>query len=138
VPATNYGDKVMLQSVLGAVSYSAPATVYVALSTTLPSQSPANNWNFTEPSGGYTRVAVANTTSSWVAAPVGAGFAVSNASSIVFPVANESWGTVVAVGLFDAGSGGNLLFFTTLSRALYIEAESQVSIPPGNLVVSNT
>ena len=39
----------------------------------------------------------------------------SNNSAIAFPAATADWGTVVAVGIFDASTGGNLLFFGSVT-----------------------
>lgn len=42
-------------------------------------------------------------------------YAVSNASTVSFGTALETWGTVKHIGIWDAASGGNLLYLYTLN-----------------------
>jgi hypothetical protein len=82
-------------------------TPYLALYTVAPSAAGGG----TEVSGnGYARVSAAGK----FAAP--SGGQVTNSSTIGFPTATGSWGTVVAYGLKDgSGSSANLLRFQTLT-----------------------
>ena len=41
---------------------------------------------------------------------------VSNTKSITFPVAAAPWGIITDVGIFDAATGGNLLYVTTQGK----------------------
>ena len=65
MPFTNYLDQRITQLLFSNTAYTIPATWYIALSTTTPSQGATPN--FTEPSGnGYARVAVTNNTWGWL------------------------------------------------------------------------
>ena len=97
-------DNALLSAVLRNVSYTSPATVYAALFTVAPTPSTAG----TEVSGGsYARVAV-----TFGAPALGV---TSNSAPVAFPTATADWGTVAAVAIMDALSGGNLLYFGALT-----------------------
>ena len=95
----------ILDHVLGNAAYTAPATVYVALFTAAPTDAGGG----TEVTGGsYARAAVTNNATNFPAAAAGAK---SNGTEIAFAAATASWGTVVAFGVFDALTVGNLLYW---------------------------
>lgn len=60
----------------------------------------------------------------------------SNGGRIEFPTALSSWGTVIAVGLVDAASGGNLIWYGTLTASKTIAATESVSFAPNDFVLS--
>lgn len=104
-----------------------PATTYAALYTA----SPNNAGGGTEVSGGsYARVAIASTLAAWsgtqgagtTVASTGSGGRIGNNGAIAFPTPTADWGTVVADGLFDASSGGNLLAWSVLASPKSISA----------------
>jgi len=99
---TNYLGNAIADHVFGKATYTAPTNIYVALFTVTPSDTGGG----TEVTGGsYARVSTA--AADWNAA-TSAGL-IDNLNAITFTTATGTWGTVVAVGLFDASSGGNLL-----------------------------
>ncbi len=84
-----------------------PAAIYVALFTAAPSDSGGG----TEVSGGsYARVAVSQLDAQWNAPSAGNGL-FSNVNNITFPTPTANWGTIVAMGIFDASTAGNLLIW---------------------------
>jgi hypothetical protein len=99
---------------------SGPTNLYIALLTSAPSDVGGG----TEVSGGsYARVAVASNMTNW-AGTQGAGTTVassgtsgttSNNASITFPAPTANWGSVTHVGVYDASSTGNLLFWAPLA-----------------------
>ena len=99
----------------GTTYASAPATTYVALFTTAPTSDAGTGG--TECSGGsYARIGI--TSSSGWSAISGGGTAaeqISNAGVVTFVTPTGSWGTVVAVGIYDALTNGNLLYFNTIT-----------------------
>ncbi len=122
---SDYLEVNLLNHVLRATPYSAPATVYLAAYTAAPSDAGGG----TEVSGGsYTRQTV-------VFGPP-SGNQVANAAEVVFPIAADDWGTLVHFGIFDAPVGGNLLYATPFAAARTIESGDQLRIPVGQLVVS--
>lgn len=68
---------------------------------------------FTEVSGGsYARVAMA--ASDWNAASGTGPSSATNANAAAFPTATADWGTVIAWGIYDASTSGNLLMWDYL------------------------
>lgn len=105
-----------------AAAGSGPATLYVALFTA----SPADAGGGTEVSGGaYARVAVTSSLANWAgtqgagttAASSGTSGTTSNNNPITFPSPTANWGSVVAVGIYDAATGGNLIAWGALTAS---------------------
>ena len=106
---SDYLENKVLDHLLGAVPFTAPSTVYFALYTSSPNDAGGG----TEVSGGgYARVAVANNAVNWPGAATGTK---RNGTTITFPEASATWGTIVAIGILDAVSSGNLLFWTSIT-----------------------
>jgi hypothetical protein len=95
----------------------APVTTYVGLFTTAPTTDASATYTGTEVSGSsYARVAVTSS-SGWSAITGGSTTPaqISNAGIITFPTPTGSWGTILAVGIFDASTTGNLLWWATIT-----------------------
>lgn len=102
---SDFLETAVLNHVFGGSSYTAPSTLYVALYTAAPSDTGGG----TEVSGG----AYARQTGTFTVS----GGTASNTSAIEYATATADYGTVVAVGVFDASSGGNLLAYGTLTTS---------------------
>lgn len=125
---SDYLENKILDLILSATAYAIPGTLYVALFTAAPTDAGGG----TEVAGGsYARAAVTNNATNF---PAAAGGQKSNGAAITFAQATAGWGTVVAVGVYDALSGGNLLFWATLTAAKTIQNGDQFSFPIGSLV----
>lgn len=95
----------------------APATTYVGLFTTAPTTDASASYTGTEVTGGsYARVAVTSS-SGWSSISGGSTTPsqISNSGIITFPTPTVSWGTVVAVGIWDAATTGNLLWWNSFT-----------------------
>lgn len=123
---SDYAENKLLDHLLGKAAYTMPTTVYLALYTVAPSDSGGG----TEVSTSGTAYAREAITSLMSAASGGAS---SNSSAIEFDVATASWGTVVAVGIFDAATAGNLLMHGSLSVSQTINTGNQFVLPIGDL-----
>jgi hypothetical protein len=109
---SNYLEKALNDHVLGGPDFIRPGTVHFALFTGV-TDGDANN--VTQPSGGgYARVAVTNNATNFPGATSGSG-SKSNGTQITFPTASGSWGTVTHWGVYDAATGGNLLYWGELT-----------------------
>jgi hypothetical protein len=114
---SDYLENKVLDHLLGATTYTAPGTVYFALYTSAPSDGGGG----TEVSGGsYARVAVTNNATNWPAAISGLK---RNNIIITFPEATGSWGAIVGVGILDAATAGNLLFWTTITSRTVVQGD---------------
>lgn len=122
---SDYLENEILDHILGTGSYTAPAAVYVGLST----GSFADDNSGTELSGsGYARVAA-----TFSAASSGT---TSNSAAIEFPAATGSWGTVSHFGIFDASTAGNLLIHGAFTASKVIASGDILKISAGDLDVS--
>jgi hypothetical protein len=105
----------------GRVSAQGPATLYAAFF--IGATGPLTGG--TEASGGsYARVAITNDQVTGFDAPTGSGgsLVVTNKSDIVSPRSTAAWGTINAVRLYDAASGGNLVAGAMLSPSVTVDA----------------
>lgn len=122
---SDYLENEILDHILGTGSYTAPAAVYVGLST----GSFADDNSGTELSGnGYARVAA-----TFSAAASGT---TSNSAAIEFSAATGSWGTVSHFGIFDASTAGNLLIHGAFTASKVIASGDILKISAGDLDVS--
>lgn len=120
---TNYLENKLLDHFLGTTTYTKPSSVYVGLYTVAPSDSSAG----TEVTGGsYARQAAAFSAAS--------GGATSNSANLDFTGMPAC--TVVAIGISDALSSGNLLLWGTLSSNKSLDSGDTLRISAGDLDIS--
>jgi hypothetical protein len=125
---TDYLEDAILNHVLRNTTFSSPTTIYVGLFTTMPSDDGTGG---VEVSGGsYARQSVT------FAAP--SGGQVANNALVQFPTATAGWGTVLGTGLFDALSGGNLLYYGTLTASKTVGIGDTIAFATSALTVSET
>jgi len=121
----NYLENAIVNHFLRNSSVTSPTKVYLALYTSDPTDADTG----TEVSGGaYARQAIT------FSAP--SNGSTSNSSTITFPTATANWGTITHMGIRDASSGGNLLFYGPLSVSKTITTGDQFIVNSGNLVVT--
>jgi len=129
---TDYLENKIIDWLLRGQTFTPPATTYVGLFTVAPTDSTAG----TEVSvGSYARVAVTSSLANWAgtqaalstSASSGTGGTTSNNAAITFPTATADWGTVVAFGLFDASTSGNLLIYANLTASRSVTNGSTAS-----------
>lgn len=124
---SDYLEDKVLDHVFGGNAYSAPSTLYVALYTVAPSDTGGG----TEVSGGaYARQTGAFTVSG--TNPTTA----TNSAAIEYPIATANYGTVVAVGILDASSSGNLLAYSTLDASKVVSSGDVFRFNAGDLDIT--
>ena len=122
---SNYLETALINATLRNTSYSSPATVYVALFTSDPTDAGSG----TEVSGGsYARTAV-----TFGAPSDGVS---TNSAAVEFPTCTSSWGTITHIGIMDALTTGNLLYHTALTASKVIDVDDIFRITIGNLSVT--
>jgi hypothetical protein len=127
---SDFLENKLLDHVLGNTAYTAPATVYIALYTVAPTDSGGG----TEVSGGsYARASVTNNSTNW---PAASGGSKSNGTDITFPTATADWGTVVAFGIFDQLTSGNLLYWATLTTSKSILNGDTAKFSAGSITIT--
>lgn len=122
---SNYLENALINATLRATTFTAPATVYLALYTTDPTDADTG----TEVSGGsYARQSITfGSPSNGVS---------TNSADITFPTATGSWGTVAYVGIRDASTTGNLLYHAPLTTSKAIDTGDIFKVTTGNLSVT--
>ena len=122
---SNYLENALINATLRNTTYTSPATVYVSLWTSDPTDAGSG----TEVSGGsYARTAVT------MGAPSN-GVSL-NSADVTFPTATASWGVVGWIGINDALTTGNLLYHTPLDTSKTIDSGDIFKISTGNLSVT--
>ena len=138
---SDYLENKMVDQLFRGQTAPTTSTLYVALLTAAPS----DNGGGTEVSGGaYARVAVTSSLANWAGtqsagsttASSGTGGQTSNNIAITFPTPGATWGTVTHFGIYDAATGGNLLFHGALSIAKTVNESDTVTFPIGTLSVT--
>jgi hypothetical protein len=118
--ASNFLINKILDFVMRGQAYDPPTEVFIGLATTTGSQAAPG----TEVAGGgYARVGVNTSLANWAgtqgatttAASSGTSGTTSNNELITFPTPTANWGTVVEFDVYDASTGGNLLFRAALT-----------------------
>lgn len=122
---SNYLEDALINATLRNTTYTSPATVYIALFTTDPTDA---NTGAEVSGGSYARTAAT------FGAPSN-GVATNN-NAITFPTATGSWGTVTHIGIMDASTAGNLLYHTALDTAKTITNGDIFTISTSNLSVT--
>jgi hypothetical protein len=123
---SNYLENKILDHALGVAAYSMPSTVYVSLH----SANPTDTGSGAELSGNaYARVAA-----TFAAAASGA---TANSAEIQFPIATPStWTTATHFGIWDAVSGGNLLWYGALGSSVTVTAGQRATFAVGDLDIT--
>ena len=113
----------LISATLRNVAYTSPASVYLALFTTIPSGGLG-----TEPTGGYARQAV-------VFDPPAAGIT-QNQGALSFGAATAAWGQVRWIGVYDALTGGNLLYWGVLGQPRDVGNGQTLNLAAGSVSIS--
>lgn len=121
---SDYLENALLNHVFRNTSLTSPTTTYLALYTVSPSDAGGG----TEVSGsGYARQAIT------FGAP--SGGAISNTGAVSFTASGGNFGTVVAVGIFDALTTGNLLAWDAITSATVNNGDT-IQFPIGDIDIT--
>tara|TARA_R100000773_G_C4221358_1_gene120551 strand:+ start:9868 stop:10260 length:393 start_codon:yes stop_codon:yes gene_type:complete len=124
---SDYLEDKVLKHVFAGSAYTAPSTLYVALYTVAPTDTGGG----TEVSGGaYARQTAAFSVSG--TDPTTA----SNSAAIEYPTATANYGTVVAVGIFDASTSGNLMAYANLTSSKVVSTGDVFRFNAGDLDIT--
>lgn len=113
---SDYLELKQLDGVLGGTNFTQPTPVYLALWTDTNTQAQRDAGTATEPSGNaYARLSVTNNATNWPAASSGQK---QNGAALTFATPTPAgWGDVHALGIYDASTSGNLLYWLDLLAA---------------------
>lgn len=132
---TDYLKNEMLDHVLSASTFTAPATLYVGLWTSALFDSATGSVSGEVSTSGtnYARAAVTNNTTNF---PAASGGIKTNGTTISFSTASISWGTITYMALTDAITGGNMLMWSDLTTSKAVAAGDTPSFSVGSLTFS--
>ncbi len=123
---SDYLEDKLLKHAFTNTSYTPASSLYVALYTVAQSDTGGG----TEVSGGsYARTSVSFSVS-------GTGTLCTNSAAVEFAAATASWGTIVAVSIYDNTSGGNMLAWADLATNKTIDSGDIFRIPAGDLDIT--
>jgi hypothetical protein len=119
---SDYLENKLIDFVFRGQAYTPPTNTWIGLLTTASND--ANTGQVEVSGGGYTRVAVGSTLLNWSGTQgstanttsTGTSGTTYNINPITFPApSGANWGVITAFGMYDALSGGNLLFYGNLT-----------------------
>ena len=119
---SDYLENKLIDYVFRGQSYTPPGNTWIGLLTT--GTSDANTGQVEVSGGNYARVQVGSTLLNWSATQGSSNTSISigtsgttyNINAITFPVpTGANWGVITAFGMYDAVTGGNLLFYGNLT-----------------------
>jgi hypothetical protein len=132
--AVDTEEQAILNGIIQDPAYAGYATLYIALSTTTPTEA---GGNFTEPSGGaYARVSTV--AADWSAASGTAPAVKTNSAVKTFPTASADWSSganMTHFGLYDASTAGNLKWWGALTTAKPVLNGDTASFGAGALIL---
>lgn len=138
---SDFLENAFIDHVFRGIAYTMPAALYVGLLSVAATDA-GGGTEFAgnayaraqlNPSGANWR----NTQNSGTGASSGTGGSTANAVAITFPTPTGAWGVANAFGIYDAASGGNLLYQAALTAPKTINGgDPAPTFPPGALVVT--
>ena len=121
---TDYFENKINGHVFSGVAWTPPTTFYASLFTVAPGEAGGGT---EATAGAYARVAFTCSTSGSVA---------SNVAQVEFPVSTSDRGSIVAVGIHDALTAGNLCAFHVLSPTKTYNIGETIRVPVGQLTLT--
>lgn len=125
---SDYLENKWLNHVFHGAAFTVPSNIYIALSTTTPSD---DGTGVTEPGSNYIRKAH----NVWNA---GSGRAATNNGVITFIQATGAWGTITHYAIYDAITGGNFLGFGALTANKIVVSGNTPYIATTDISISAT
>jgi hypothetical protein len=118
---SDYLEGKLIDHLLRGIAFTPPSTLYISLHTGDPGEAGANELS----AGGYARHTYTSGTTKWS----NVSGTSKNSVLITFPVSTSSWGTITHFGIWDAATGGNLLFSGALTNSRAVSLGDTVSFP---------
>jgi hypothetical protein len=103
-----------------------PSTWFIALYTVAPGET-GGGTEISTSGTGYARQSVSFTVT---------GDTASNTANVEWSAATSAWGSVVAVGVFDASTAGNLIAYASLTTARTVNSGDVFRILAGDLDIT--
>lgn len=138
---SNYLENKLIDFLLRGASFSAPSSLYIALCTAAPTDASTGS-TITEVSGGnYARQSFASNTTNWSTTDgnnnaTSAGTNGTSTNSVVISWSGATWtGTVTHIAVCDSLTGGNVLFYSSISPSVSVLSGDSISFAVGSLTI---
>ena len=106
-----------------------PGAYYIGLSTSEPTAEGLNTGEPSTSGTGYARVLLADLSEPEAGA-------ITNTAAVSFPESITDWGSMLYYVVYDAATGGNLLFYGALSISRSVEPNTVITIKAGELTIT--
>jgi hypothetical protein len=134
---TDYTENNLLAFIFRGVTFPVPPGLFVGLFTTAPSADAGTGGVEVSTAGtAYARQSVARNTTEWKDPSTAVQGLTENVNAISYPTATAAWGTVVAGGVWDAVTGGNLLYFGNLAASKVVNSGDVFRFNAGDFEVT--
>lgn len=137
---SDYMEAQVLNWFKGTTMPAAPTNLFVGLFTAQPADTgtagaPADGTEVTAASA-YARVSVTASTFWGAVTASGTTQQITGGSTITFPQATGSWGTITGYGVWDAATAGHLLYYDAISNSQAIGNGQTPSLAGSQIVLS--
>lgn len=135
--SSDYWHQKMMDFVLKGQSLTPVGTLWVGLFTTVPALAGTGGIEVSTSATSYGRVAInSGTTTQWQG-PTGATKDYTNTVDLTYGIPTANWGNVTGAGIFDAETGGNLMYISSLTTAKVVNnGDGAPRILAGQLKIS--
>jgi len=115
---SDYLENQLIDHLFRGATFAKPAGLHLALYTVAPTDAGGGTevvggayarTNMNQGNAGNTDTAGTN-----LVASAGTTGQTANSADLIFPAPTANWGSIVAIGIFDAATAGNLLFWSAL------------------------
>lgn len=131
---SDYSENKVLNYLLRGEAFTIP-NIYLALFTSsngLESNTPASQTEIGTSGTGYARVSIP----SYTGFASAASGQTNNVSTFEFPTAQTDWGTITHAAIMDAETGGNVVWWSTLSAPRVVYSGDTIRFAPSTVTIS--
>ena len=131
---STYLQTARLNQALRGIVLIPPTNTYVALFTSDPTDA---DLTANETTGAWYARLAAGTSTGWAAptAAAGGGMQSSNLNQLTFPAVTGAQITITHVAVFDAATGGDMMYHAALAQAKILQVGDVLQFAPSELVV---
>ena len=119
---SDHSENLLLNWLMTSGTATRPTAWYLALFTAAPNDA-----------GGGTEVSTGGYGRQTIAFSAASSGATSNSADVSFTASGANYGTVTHIGIFDASSGGNLLWHGAMTASKTVEDGDTITFASGNV-----
>jgi hypothetical protein len=119
---SDHAEDLLLDWLMTSGTATRPTAWYLALFTAAPSDA-----------GGGTEVSTGGYARQTIAFSAASGGVTSNSADVSFTASGANYGTVTHIGIFDASTGGNLLWHGAMTASKTVEDGDTITFAAGNV-----